>query len=233
LPIRFAFPFAAEAVLFDLDGTLVDTAPDLTIALNAMLAELGRPLVSLEQVTSWIGNGAPRLVKRALTGLMEAEPDAHLFEQALASFRKHHARHLCVNSRVYPGAQEALISLTRSGFKLACVTNKPAMFTEPFLHQIGLAGCFGVIVSGDTRPAKKPDAEPLRYACERLGVPPTRTVMVGDSANDVRAARAAGMPAVVVPYGYNHGKDVSELDADVVVDSLAELPQYLVYRKVQ
>jgi phosphoglycolate phosphatase len=222
-----SFPIPVKAVLFDLDGTLVDTGPDLAAAVNRMLAELGRAPVAVSTVLPWVGNGMARLVKRALTGDMQSEPDPASFERGVASFKKHYAANLAVDSRPYPGTLDALMQLKARGFRLACVTNKPAMFTVPLLAQLGMNGYFGSVVSGDTLTARKPDPEPLMHACRELGIAPGEAVMVGDSANDIAAARAAGMPAVAVSYGYNHGQDVRTLNADRVVDSLAELPQYL------
>jgi phosphoglycolate phosphatase len=227
VPTKASPRITTSAVLFDLDGTLIDTGPDLAAAVNRMLLELGRAPVPVATVLPWVGNGMARLVKRALTGEMQSEPDLVLFERGVASFKKHYATNLAVDSRPYPGTLEALAQLTARGFRLGCVTNKPAMFTVPLLAQLGMSRYFGSVVSGDTLATRKPDPEPLLHACRELGIPPGQAIMVGDSVNDIVAARAAGMPAVAVSYGYNHGQDARELHADRVVDSLAELPQYL------
>jgi phosphoglycolate phosphatase len=222
-----ASPLVVKLVLFDLDGTLVHSAPDLATAANRMLQELGCAEQSEERIVGWIGNGMVRLVKRALTGEWNGEPEGELFERGLASFKAHYAATLSVRTRPFPGVVESLQTLASAGFVLGCATNKPAAFTEPLLAQLGLARYFGVVVSGDTVAARKPDPLPLLHACQLAGVSPARTVLVGDSANDVLGARAAGMHAVAVTYGYNQGRDVRELQPDVVVDSAAELPQYL------
>jgi len=222
-----SLPLQVKAVLFDLDGTLVHSAPDLAAAVNCTLSELGRAQESLERVMTWVGNGMARLIKRALTGQMEGEPDNELFEHALALFKKHYAANLSVLTRPYPGTIEALETLRARGFALGCVTNKPAQFTLPLLEQLHLAKYFRFVVSGDTTPVRKPDPAPLHHACEYFGIEVSQATLVGDSANDVGAARAAGMPVICVSYGYNHGRDVRELRPDRVVDSLAELPQYL------
>lgn len=219
--------FIADAVLFDLDGTLVDSAPDLAAAVNRMLAELGRAEQPTATVTGWIGNGMARLVKRALTGELNGEPDAALFERALDIFKRQYAAHLTRLTRPYPGAIEALQQLAAHGFALGCITNKPAMFTEPLLQQLGLAKYFALVLSGDSLPQKKPDPLPLQHACRHFGVDINRAILVGDSAADIGAARAAGMPVIGVSYGYNQGRDVRELNPDLVVDSLAQVPQYL------
>ena len=213
--------------MFDLDGTLVDSAADLAAAVNNMLCDLGHREEPLERVMTWVGNGMSRLVKRALTGEMQAEPDAALFERGLASFKRHYAENLGVRTRPYPGTIEALDTLSKRGFTLVCMTNKPEMFTQPLLEQLHLSRYFELVVSGDTTPARKPDPMPLRHACERLGVEVAHAIMIGDSANDILAAQAAGMPAICVTYGYNQGQDLRDLAPDLLVDSLAEVPQYL------
>jgi phosphoglycolate phosphatase len=221
------FPLKVKAVLFDLDGTLVHSAPDLAAAVNCMLKDLGRVQEPLERVMAWVGNGMARLIKRALTGQMEGEPDNELFERAIALFKKYYAANLSVLTRPYPGTMEALETLQARGFALGCVTNKPAQFTLPLLEQLHLAKYFGFVVSGDTTSVRKPDPAPLHHACEYFGIKASQATLIGDSANDVGAARAAGMSVICVSYGYNHGRDVRELRPDRVVDSLAELPQYL------
>ncbi len=216
-----------KVILIDLDGTLVDSVPDLARAVDAMLAELGRPAAGATVVRRWVGNGAPRLVKRALTGDMDAEPEQELFERGFALFQRIYAEHVLVDSRLYPGVLEGLEALRREGYALACITNKPARFTEPLLLGLGIAPFFALTVSGDTLPRKKPDPAPLRYAAEFFKVPAERVLMVGDSRNDVQAARAAGTSVVCVPYGYNHGEDIAGAAPDAVIESLAELPELL------
>ena len=228
-PTAVRFPLAVKMVMVDLDGTLIHTAPDLADCTNLMLADLGRPTRDLEAVSTWIGNGVSRLVKRALTNEMWAEPDPKLFEQALVRFQDHYARHVARKSRPFPGAAEGLQQLKRAGFKLACITNKAERFTLPLLQQLNLAGYFELILSGDSLPKKKPDPLPLLHACKHFGIAPDHGVLAGDSGNDVKAARAAGMPVICVSYGYNHGHDIRESNPDAVIDSLAELPKYLRY----
>jgi len=216
-----------QAILFDLDGTLVDSAPDIAYSVDHMLAELGRPPVGEGAVRYWVGNGAERLVKRALTGEMEAEPDAVLFERAYPLFLEIYAAHVMIDSRLFPGVEQGLKQLHQLGYPLACITNKPARFTAPLLEGLGIASLLDLQVSGDTLPAKKPDPLPLRYAAEFFKVPAERTLMVGDSRNDVQAARAAGMQVVCVPYGYNHGDDIRETEPDAVIDDLTQLVELL------
>jgi phosphoglycolate phosphatase len=222
-----AFPLAVKMVMVDLDGTLIHTAPDLAASANRMLQDLGRAEVDPRLIATWIGNGVPRLVKRALTGEMMAEPDAALYQRALALFQKHYAAGVSEFSRPFPGVVEGLTQLEAQGYTLACITNKAEAFTLPLLRNLDLHRFFKLILSGDSLPKQKPDPLPLLHACKHFGITPDHGLLVGDSANDVQAARAAGMPVICVPYGYNHGHDIRESHPDKVVESLAELPQYL------
>jgi len=222
------FPLAVKMVMIDLDGTLIHTAPDLADCANRTLADLGRESFPLETVMTWIGNGVPRLVKRALTGEMWAEPEAALFDRALEIFQKHYAAHVSDLSRPFPGVVEGLAQLQARGYRLACITNKAEAFTLPLLKNLDLHKYFELILSGDSLPKQKPDPLPLRHACQHFGITPDHGVLVGDSSNDVEAARAAGMPVLCVPYGYNHGHDIREANPDAVVDSLAEVDRHLV-----
>jgi phosphoglycolate phosphatase len=222
-----SFPLAVKMVLIDLDGTLVDTAPDLVAAANRMLHDLGRPERAAAEIAGWIGNGVPRFVKRALTGERQAEPEPALFDRALALFRGHYGAAVAVHSRPFPGAVEGLKQLKARGFALACITNKAEAFTHPLLRALGLDGYFELVICGDSLPKQKPDPLPLTHACRHFGVDPERGVLVGDSVNDVAAARAAGMSVICVSYGYNYGPDIRDAHPDAVVDSLTELPPYL------
>ncbi len=222
-----SFPLAVKMVMIDLDGTLIDTVPDLAAAANRMLADLGRKPWDEKHYRTWIGNGVPRFVKRALTGEMQAEPDPELFEQALEPFRRHYGEAVSALSRPYPGVVEALEQLTAQGYSLACITNKAEAFTLPLLKNLELDKYFKLVLSGDSLPKQKPDPLPLQHACKYFGIDAAHGVLVGDSSNDVHAARSAGMPVICVTYGYNHGHDIRQSLPDAVVESLAEVPQYL------
>ncbi|MDY6840471.1 MAG: phosphoglycolate phosphatase [Pseudomonadota bacterium] len=213
--------------LFDLDGTLVDSAPDLAAAVDQMLEHLGRSPAGIDRVRHWVGNGAGVLVRRALAGQVDWQPahpkDDALFKDALAIF--YHA-YGTINGRhsvVYAGVEVCLAHLKNQGCRLGVVTNKPEQFVAPLLERMGLDRWFDLNVGGDTLPVKKPDPGPLLHAMETLGGTRGTTVMVGDSAADINAALAAGIPCVAVRYGYNYGPSVDSLGADAVVDSLAEL----------
>ncbi len=212
------------SLLFDLDGTLVDTVPDLADAANHMLAALGRPVQDEATVAGWIGDGVPRLIKRALTGQPFGEPDAALFAEAQALYNAHYEAHVACRSRLFPGVLPTLETLRATGFRLACVTNKARRFTGPLLEALGIAPYFGAVVSGDEVARAKPDPLPLFVACERLGVSPRSAALVGDSGNDMRAARAAAMPALAVSYGYHHGADLKGLGATVIVEAFSDIP---------
>ena len=206
--------------MIDLDGTMLDTVADLATAVNLMLARLARSPLDETLVRNFVGKGIPNLVQRALVGKMEGEVAPELFARALPVYLDCYASVNGKHTLMYPGVQEGLDALKGAGFPLACVTNKSERFTLPLLEQMKLADYFAVVVSGDTLPKKKPDPLPLTHACKELGIAPHEMLMIGDSLNDTIAARAAGCPVFCVPYGYNEGHDVRELDVDAIVETL-------------
>lgn len=212
-----------EMVVLDLDGTLVDTVPDLAYSLDSMLQKLGMHEAGELKTRKWVGNGIERLVKRALTNDFDEEPEASLFAKALPLFIQEYKHNACKRSRLYDGVKEGLDYLMRHDFKLACVTNKQEQFTHTILETLGIQNVFGIVISGDTLTKKKPDPLPLLHAANYFSVNPARSLMVGDSVNDVSAARAAGFQVLCVSYGYNLGQDIQLARPDHVVDSLAEL----------
>lgn len=214
-------------IVFDLDGTLVDSAPDLAYAADAMLAQLGLPARGVEAVRGWIGNGVPMLVKRALTGAMWPEGEPERFDEALGIFMQVYGDHVCERGGLFPGVLEGIAELKHQGYKLAVLTNKHSRFTIPLLEQLGVAAYMDYIGCGDQFDKHKPDPEPLLKTAERFGVRPEHCLMVGDSANDVQAARAAGYGILVVPYGYRSCERAEDLGADGVIDSIAQLPALL------
>jgi phosphoglycolate phosphatase len=214
---------AVKAVLIDLDGTMLDTVLDLHVAANAMLRELGRPEVTIESIRAYVGRGIPNLVKRCLARNLDAADDpTPPPPEALASFRRHYADSNGRQAAIYPGVLEGLETLRIKGLKIACITNKAEAFTGPLLERTGLAGRFDVVVSGDTLPRSKPDPMQLIWVCGHFDLRPHDMLMIGDSINDFKAARAAGCPVFLVPYGYNEGHDVRNLECDAIVSTLFE-----------
>ncbi len=216
------FPLSINAVVIDLDGTLLDTAPDLASAATCMMEELGQPVPPRKSIESWIGNGVSRLVKRVLTGEMQAEPDPELFRRAYALYEKHYSANVSLESRPFPGVVEGLRCMQEKGLPLACITNKIERFTLPLLRDTGLLDFFTLVLSGDSLPERKPSPLPLRHACSHFGIPAETLLLIGDSLNDTQAARAAGCPVFCVPYGYNRGQNVAELNPDAVTPSLLD-----------
>ncbi len=211
-----------RAVLFDLDGTLLDSATDLAAAANAMLAELGFPARDPALIATYIGKGIPKLVERTLTGSLDAAADPALLARALPVYERHYAAESGRRAALFPGVLEGLRALQAVGVPMACITNKSARFAPAALKRAGLDAYFDVLVCGDTAARMKPDPAPVLFACARLGVAPGEALMIGDSANDVQAAHAAGCPAWCVPYGYREGRPVESLGGDRVVASIAE-----------
>ena len=221
---RLPRPFeAVRLVLFDLDGTLVDSVGDLAWCGNEMLRMLGLPPRDAAAARVWVGNGVERFVKRFLTGDMDEEPEDELFFSGLKIFNQLYSEHISAHSEVFPGARECLERLSSADIHLACVTNKAERFTIKLLAALALDHYFELVVSGDTTARKKPDPLPLRYAAEFFTLECRECLMVGDSSNDVAAARAAGFHVACVPYGYNHGKPIQDSRPDIVVDNLIEL----------
>ncbi len=216
-----------ELILIDLDGTLVDSVPDLAYCVDRMMEAVGREPWGEARVRDWVGNGVERLVRRALVGALDGEPDEAEFERAYPVFLELYAEHNGERSRPYPGVVEGLEWMAAEGFTLGCITNKAARFTEPLLEALDLTRFFRITISGDTLPKKKPDPLPLLYACEHFGVQPAAALMLGDSVSDVKAARAAGFAIVCVSYGYNHGNDIRDAVPDAVIDSFVELRDLL------
>lgn len=214
-------PLTVDAVVIDLDGTLLHTAPDIAKAANRMLAELQLPPVPADVVATYIGKGGARLIKRLLTGSMDGEPDVALFERAQHIHEGHYAELVC-DSQPFPDVVEGLEVMKQAGYRLACITNKSEKFTIPLLKDAGLYDYFELVLSGDSLPRCKPDPLPLLHACEKFGTTPERMLLIGDSLNDSEAARAAGCHFFCVPYGYNQGQPVHELEPDAIVDSLLD-----------
>ncbi len=211
-------------VLIDVDGTLVDSVPDLAYCVDEMMKALDMPLRGEAAVRNWVGNGVPRLVERALCNDLDGTPDKALFDKAYPLFLDLYVENTSKRSLLYPGVKEGLEYLQGTDARLGCVTNKASQFTLPLLKDLGIYDVFEIVIAGDTVPQKKPHPAPLLHAAEQLGVTPEQSLMIGDSKSDVEASRAAGFKIVCMSYGYNHGEDIRNYSPDAVIDSMAELP---------
>ncbi len=210
-----------QAVLLDLDGTLMDTIPDLAHAANAMRSDLGLPTLPEALIATYVGKGVDNLITRTLGADLDAAPVApELFARGRASFHRHYHRVNGLKSIVYEGVIPGLQTLRAMGLKLAVVTNKPTEFTLPLLKRTGLDDFMQAIVCGDTLADRKPHAAPMLHACTLLQVQPGQAVAIGDSVNDALSARAAGCAVLAVPYGYNEGQSVHSLDVDAIVETI-------------
>ena len=216
-----------RALSFDLDGTLVDSAPDLANPLSITIAEEGLPGYSEAQTRLWVGNGVRALVWRALNHCLRHEPTQKQWNRCCERFFIHYQRFLDQSTRVFPYVCEVLDHLQARDYKLGCITNKPERFTDPLLRNLGLFDYFSVIVNGDSLPRKKPDPLPLRHAAKVLEIDPSEMVMVGDSIIDIQAAQAAGCKIIAVSYGYNRGDDICDTGPDLVIDHFRDLLPWL------
>ncbi len=216
-----------KLVLFDLDGTLIDTAPDLAHSMDLVMRELHLPTQGLKIVRRFIGHGVRRLVEDIVSTELEGKPAKATLDKALGAFNEHYREQLVQKSSLYPGVPECLQTLRSRGVKLACVTNKPKAFTEPLLQHFLIDGHFDLVLSGDSLQKKKPDPFPLVHACQRLAVEVADSIMVGDSSNDILAARNAGMRCMYMSYGYSDTETVRALGPDAVLDSFAEVMDHL------
>jgi len=217
-----------KAVLFDLDGTLVDSAPDLSAALNATLKILDLDSVSLVDVETWIGNGVDKLLQRALaqvtsTKITDGIDKNDNFWRAKTVFYSQYEKQSGELSKLYPDVIETLEDLKNSRILLVCITNKSRCFTVPLLDKLGIKNYFDVVVCGDDLSNKKPHPEPLLHAANQLGISPDQCLMVGDSSSDAKAAVAASMPIICVDYGYNQGIDLNTFEIDGMISNISEI----------
>lgn len=215
--------FSVHAVMIDLDGTLVDTLGDFDVVLNTVLRELALPPVSRSFIEHTVGKGSEHLIRSLLAEV--GAPDR--FDEAWPRYQQHYLATNGTHAPLYPGVLEGLQALRARGLPMACLTNKPIAFAAPLLGKKGLSPFFSHVFGGEAFERKKPDPLPLLKTCEALGTSPTHTLMVGDSSNDARAARAAGCPIVLMTYGYNHGEPLSAVDADATLNRLDALLELL------
>lgn len=218
--------FQVKLIMFDLDGTLLDTAPQIAQAANKMLAALDLPMLSQAQISTYIGEGVQTLIKRCLTVHLNVEPDLDILNRGLAIFQECYAANVA-DSQAFNTVLPTLQKLQQLGYRLACVTNKPEKFALPLLKKASIDRFLECVVCGDTLPRKKPDPMPLLHLCEKLGVSPLQAMMVGDSDTDIQAARAAGCLVVTVPYGYNQGRSIDVDTVDATIDEMVALVDLL------
>ncbi|WP_133405545.1 phosphoglycolate phosphatase [Parashewanella tropica] len=216
-----------KAIAFDLDGTLVDSVPDLAAAVNGMMMELNLELTSEDQVRSWVGNGAEVLVQRALKWSTAESPQPSMLAEALAVFMRHYDLHLNQHSRLYPSVKATLAQLHLQGYQMAIVTNKPQQFIKPLLKAFGIEAYFSLILGGDTLPKKKPDPLPLTHILEQWQLENYQLLMVGDSKNDILAAKAASIASIGLTYGYNYGEDIGLCGPDAVFDNFHHIENWV------
>ncbi len=219
-----------QLLIFDFDGTLIDSVPDLADATNSMLSQLGKATYSLETIKQWVGNGSRLLVERALVGKTEVLAGELTTEQA------DHAEQLFFDAYskisqsktlAYPDVDKGLQQLKSAGFTLALVTNKPIRFVPKILESLGWTPLFDVVLGGDSLPVKKPDPAPLLHVCETLNFQPAQAFMIGDSVNDILAGQSAGIETLGLSYGYNYGNHIGDSNPTQVFDSFADLLVYL------
>ncbi len=218
-----------EVILFDLDGTLIDSAPDLALALNHTLETLEQKTFHHDTIRSWVGNGAQTLVKRGLSGstVVNEAIDPEFFDKALDIFLDFYSKNLCVTTVTYPNVLQTLQRLKSMGYRLVLVTNKPYDFIQPLLEGLGMEGLFELCLGGDSLERRKPDPLPLLHVCERLDICASKCLMIGDSKNDILAANSANMQSIGVSYGYNYDEDISVYEPDTVVHDFDEIIKLL------
>jgi phosphoglycolate phosphatase len=216
-----------RAAVIDLDGTLLDTAPDFHAAINAMRAEFALAPLDVATIVSFVGKGSENLVRRVLAQDFDDNAVTRHLEQAMDAYQRHYLAINGLYSRLYPAVVEGLQALRDKGLRLACVTNKPMAFCVPLLEKMGLRGYFEVVYGGDSFATRKPDPAPVLAVCRDFELSPAEVIVIGDSVNDAMAARAAGCRVLLLPYGYNHGESVHDADCDGIVESILAASQLI------
>jgi phosphoglycolate phosphatase len=218
-----------RAAIIDLDGTMVDTAPDFQVAINRMRDELHLAPLALDTIVDFVGKGSENLMRRVLGVDFEKSEVESRFDHALERYQHHYLQINGDHSELYAGVHEGLVAMKKGGVRLACVTNKPIAFARPLLEKKGLIDLFEVIYGGDSLAHKKPHPLPMLTVCNDFDLQPAQVVAIGDSSNDSEAARAAGCRVLTVPYGYNHGQPVQTIDTDGIVESLLDAASLIVH----
>lgn len=217
-----------KAIIMDLDGTMIDTAPDFLVAVNRMLSTLSLPPITIEQIKQFVGKGTENLLTKVLSLYVDESDIPAMYDKALPVYMQHYAIINGQFSTLYPNVIEGLTAFKDKGLKIACVTNKPSLFAKALLQQHNMTHFFEVIYGGDALAKKKPDPLPMLTVFNDFSVTPKEVVAIGDSSNDALAARAAGCYVLTVPYGYNHGKTVQEINSDGIVSTLLDAARLIV-----
>jgi phosphoglycolate phosphatase len=219
-----------ELIIFDLDGTLIDSVPDLASSINHMLKSLNKTTFDENTIRSWVGNGASVLVKRALSSssIIDTTISNELFEEALMIFLKHYSQNLCVKTKTYNDVEHTLHMLKSKGYILSIVTNKPYEFIEPILSGLGIDDLFSYYIGANSLEVKKPDPKPLLHVCQRFDLDTKKAIMIGDSKNDIVAANRANMQSIAVSYGYNYAEDISVYNPTIKIDNFKDILHSLV-----
>lgn len=212
-----------RALAFDLDGTLVDSAPGLADAIDRTLNDLRLPQAGLARVSTWIGNGADIMMARALTFALGREPQPEEQRDARALFDRHYADTVEAGSTLFPQVKETLAAFKAAGLPMAIVTNKPTPFVAPLLASLGIEDAFSLIIGGDDVPVKKPHPAAIFKVLGTFGLLQKELLFIGDSRNDIQAAQAAGVPHVGLTFGYNYGESIATSQPDLTLDSFDEL----------
>ncbi len=220
-----------KAVIIDLDGTMIDTAPDFLVAINRMREEFALPPLTLDVIKTMVGKGSENLIHKVLSVDYDAAGVAARFDAALTAYQRHYLSINGNHSQLYPQVHEGLQAMRDLGLRLVCVTNKPLAFALPLMQKKEISSYFEQVYGGDSFAKKKPDPLPMLEACKALGLQPSQVLAIGDSSNDAIAARAAGCPVLTVPYGYNHGEAVQNIQSDGIVGTLLMAAQLLATEK--
>ena len=219
-----------KLLIFDLDGTLIDSSGDLALAVNHTLKTLNLPTFTLDTIHHWVGNGAEILIKRALSGssTIDTTLKESYWREALKIFLDFYSKNLAVETVTYPNVLSTLETLKKRGYILAIVTNKPYPFVEPILKELGLTNLFEIILGGNSLEKKKPDPMPLLYVCKKLNILPNESVMIGDSKNDILASKSANMDSIGVTYGYNYGESIEHYKPTIVCNKFEDILKSLI-----
>ena len=218
-----------KLLIFDLDGTLIDSSGDLALAVNHTLKTLNLSTYDIDTIHHWVGNGAEILIKRALSGskTIDTTLEERYWREALKIFLDFYSKNLTVATVTYPNVLTTLKTLKKRGYRLAIVTNKPYIFIEPILEKLGLSNFFELILGGDSLEKKKPDPMPLLYICQKLNIFPNESVMIGDSKNDILASKSANMDSIGVTYGYNYGESIEYYKPTIVYNKFEDILESL------